>query len=715
MKENRKNTDRQKIKNKLKKKIFKQDNNKEYNKFKNKRQINFNKINKKQIKKSEPIGEITRKKRIRFELIISILLLFALSGRLAYFQIIRGEELKTMAYVQQLSDRKINPKRGTIYDATGEKVLAVSSTVETVTVNPVNISKENKEKVAKALSEIFSLDYETMLKKVTKRSSIETIIKKIDKEKADELRVWMQQNNITSGINIDEDTKRYYPYNNLASQIIGFCGSDNQGLDGIEAIYDESLKGVKGKITKITDAKGGEIGNSSEDYIEAIDGTDLILTIDATIQGIAEKYLEEACIDNKCTDGGNIIIMNPQNGDILAMAGYPNYNLNEPYKPNTEELKNVWDSMEQSEKTKNLQAMWRNKAISDTYEPGSTFKLVTASASLEEKIAQVDKVGEFCCTGGIEVAGVRMKCWRYYRPHGSESLRQALMNSCNPVFIGLGQKLGVHTYYQYLEKFGFLRRTGIDLPGEAGSIFLKEEKVGPVELGTIAFGQRFEVTPLQMVTMVSTIANGGTYVKPRVVKAKIDSQTKERTEIEVVKKDRVISEETAQNVLSMMESVVADGTGRNSQVKGYRIGGKTGTSEDGVNTGKYVTSFIGVAPISNPTVAVLITLYNPTGEGGHQGGGVAAPIGAQIFGEVLPYLEVVKDGETEETALAEVEIPNIEGKTLSEATKMLKESNLKISINNEQEGMDKENTLVTNQTPKAGIKVKEESSIYVDW
>ncbi len=715
MKENRKNTDRQKIKNKLKKKIFKQDNNKEYNKFKNKRQINFNKINKKQSKKSEPIGEITRKKRIRFELIISILLLFALSGRLAYFQIIRGEELKTMAYVQQLSDRKINPKRGTIYDATGEKVLAVSSTVETVTVTPVNISKENKEKVAKALSEIFGLDYETMLKKVTKRSSIETIIKKIDKEKADELRVWMQQNNITSGINIDEDTKRYYPYNNLASQIIGFCGSDNQGLDGIEAIYDESLKGVKGKITKITDAKGGEIGNSSEDYIEAIDGTDLILTIDATIQGIAEKYLEEACIDNKCTDGGNIIIMNPQNGDILAMAGYPNYNLNEPYKPNTEELKSAWESMEQSEKTKNLQAMWRNKAISDTYEPGSTFKLVTASASLEEKIAQVDKAGEFCCTGGIEVAGVRMKCWRYYRPHGSESLRQALMNSCNPVFIGLGQKLGVHTYYQYLEKFGFLRKTGVDLPGEAGSIFLKEEKVGPVELGTIAFGQRFEVTPLQMVTMVSTIANGGTYVKPRVVKAKIDSQTKERTEIEVVKKDRVISEETAQNVLSMMESVVADGTGRNSQVKGYRIGGKTGTSEDGVNTGKYVTSFIGVAPISNPTVAVLITLYNPTGEGGHQGGGVAAPIGAQIFGEVLPYLEVVKDGKTEETTLTEVEIPNIEGKTLSEATKMLKDSNLKISINNEQEGMDKENTLVTNQTPKAGIKVKEESSIYVDW
>ena len=247
-------------------------------------------------------------------------------------------------------------------------------------------------------------------------------------------------------------------------------------------MYDEKLKGEKGKIIKQTDATGGEIKKSSEDYIEAINGEDLILTIDSVIQGIAEKHLKEACIDNKCTDGGNIIIMNPQNGDILALAGYPNYNLNEPYSPNTDELKQMWDSMEQAEKTKSMQAMWRNKAISDTYEPGSTFKLVTASASLEEKIAEVDKEGEFCCTGSIEVAGVRIKCWRHYRPHGPESLRQGLMNSCNPVFIGLGQKLGVHKYYEYLNKFGFLRRTGIDLPGEAGSIFLKEEKVGPVEL-----------------------------------------------------------------------------------------------------------------------------------------------------------------------------------------------------------------------------------------
>lgn len=264
--------------------------------------------------------------------------------------------------------------------------------------------------------------------------------------------------------------------------------------------------------------------------------------------------------------------------------------------------------------------MWRNKAISDTYEPGSTFKLITASAALEEGLTTTDKKGEFCCTGGITIAGVRMSCWRYYRPHGPESLRDALMNSCNPVFIGLGQKIGVHKYYEYLNKFGFLKTTGIDLPGEAGSIFLKEEKVGPVELGTIAFGQRFEVTPIQMVAAVGTIANKGNYVKPRVVKQIIDSTTGEKKDIEVVRQENVISQKTAEDVLSMMETVVAQGTGKNAQVKGYSIGGKTGTSEDGVNTNKYVTSFIGTASISDPEVVILITLYNPTGEGGHQGG-----------------------------------------------------------------------------------------------
>ncbi len=307
-----------------------------------------------------------------------------------------------------------------------------------------------------------------------------------------------------------------------------------------------------------------------------------------------------------------------------------------------------------------------------------------------------------------------MKCWRYYRPHGPESLRQALMNSCNPVFIGLGGRIGVTKYYEYLRKYGFLGRTGIDLPGEAGSIFLKESKVGPVELGTIAFGQRFEVTPIQMITMVSTIANGGIYTQPRIVKQIINSQTGEVKNIETVKKDRVISEDTAKKMLSMMESVVAEGTGKNAQVKGYAIGGKTGTSEDGVNTGKYVTSFIGVAPISNPEVAILITLYNPTGEGGHQGGGVAAPIASQVLGEVLPYLEIKKDNQDEEEK-GEAEVPNLIGLTRKEAKKMLEEVGLLIETKESlKTNLGEDDETIKSQLPKAGIKIKQGSTVYVD-
>ena len=586
------------------------------------------------------IGKISTKKRMKNSIFFTLTIIIALITRLGYLQLIQGKELKEKAYAQQTSDRSVNAKRGTIYDATGKVELAVSSTVETITVNPTNIKEEDKEKVAKKLSELFELDYESVLKKVKKKSSIETIVKKVDKDKTNELRNWQKENNILTGINIDEDTKRYYPQNSLASQIIGFCGSDNQGLNGIEAKYDKYLSGKAGAISRLTDASGGTIKDTSEEYIEPQDGDDLVLTIDATIQGIAEKYLKEACIDNKCTDGGNIIVMNPKNGDILAMAGYPDYNLNEPFK--------VDENLSKEEQNKQMQALWRNKAISDTYEPGSTFKLVTTSAALEEGITTPDKEGEFCCVGHIEVAGVKIKCWRYYNPHGSESLRMALKNSCNPVFIGLGQKIGVHKYYEYLNKFGFFKTTGIDLPGEASSIFLKEDKVGPVELATISFGQRFEVTPIQMATMLSTIANGGVYVRPRVVKQIIsNTETDENgnrkvTNIEPEKGERVLSEKTSKDILSMMQTVVSEGTGKNAKVEGYSIGGKTGTSEDGVNTNKYVTSFIGTAPIEDPQVVILVTLYNPTGEGGHQGGGVAAPVGGQLFSEILPYLEVEK-------------------------------------------------------------------------
>ena len=461
------------MKNNLRRKEHKRKgriNKKEINKMKTEKPENIEKLKKKSEKKQkrrfkkeqksekikpiEKYSEISRRKRMKVWMLVTVLIAVLFIGRIGWIQFVMGDELKEMALEQQSLDRIVNPRRGTIYDAAGKTVLAVSSTVNTITVNPNNIAKENKEKVAEALSNIFELDYETVLKKVKKNTSIETIVRKVDKEKADELRNWMEANKIETGINIDEDTKRYYPYNSLASQVIGFCGSDNQGLDGIEAIYEDELQGEKGRITKVTDANGGEIEGEGENYTSAIDGNDLVLSIDATIQGIAEKYLKEACIDNKCTDGGNIIVMNPKTGDILAMAGYPNYNLNEPYETTIEELKGNWDNMSETEQVKEMQKVWRNKAVADTYEPGSTFKLITASAALEEGITTTDKEGEFCCTGGITIEGVRISCWRYYRPHGSESLMQALMNACNPVFIGLGQKIGVSKYYDYLEKFG---------------------------------------------------------------------------------------------------------------------------------------------------------------------------------------------------------------------------------------------------------------------
>lgn len=580
---------------------------------------------------------LSNKKKMKNALFVVLIVFVLFTIRLAYIQFVWGAELSEKAWEQQSQSRSITAKRGTIYDSTGKYILAENSSVESISINPTNIPQEIKDKVAHALCDIFELDYEKISKKVHKRSSIESIVKKVDKSKADELRNWMDTNGITTGINIDGDSKRYYPYGSLASQVIGFCGSDNQGLDGIEAKYDSQLKGTNGKINRQTNASGISLGE--ENYVAATDGNNLILTIDMTIQSIVEKYLEEACIDNICTDGGSIVAMNPRNGDILAMANYPSYNLNTPYEPYSDELKATWTSLDAASKTAALQGIWRNKTISDTYEPGSVFKTVTASAALQEGlVTDIDQQGQFCCTGAIEVADTRIKCWRYYRPHGSESLRLALMNSCNPVFIGLGQKIGVTKYYEYLRKFGLFSKTGIHLPGEANSIFVKEEKAGPVELATISFGQRFEITPLQMITAVSSIANEGIYIKPRIVKSIQNSASGEITDLPIETGEQIISKENAEKVLSMMNSVVSEGTGKNARVDGYQVGGKTGTSEDGVNTGKYVTSFCGVAETDNPSIVLLITLYNPTGEGGHQGGGVAAPVGGKILGEVLPYL-----------------------------------------------------------------------------
>ena len=585
------------------------------------------------------IANSSRKKRMLGIMIFGFILLIILIIRIGWIQFVQGAELQERAYKQQTLNRIISPKRGIIYDSTKEKILAISASVETISINPTLIKDENKEKVAQAFSEIFELDYETILNKTNKTSSIETIIKKVEKEKVDELREWMKKNKISSGINIDEDSKRYYPYNNLLSHVIGFCGDENTGREGIELKYDDILKGTVGKIVSTKSSTGEEIPNSEENYIPSENGSDIVLTIDANIQGIVEKYLKQAVIENDCTHGGNVIIMNPKNGDILAMATYPDYNLNLPYEPNTEKLKDVWETLSSEEKANNWFKMWRNKGVQDLYQPGSTFKTITASVGLEEGLTTTDKAGEFHCTGSMHVVDRDISCLRK-TVHGWQSLRDALVKSCNCAYMQLGQKIGVKKYYEYLNGFGLLERTGIDLPGEARPLFWEEKDARLPELATLSFGQRFDITPIQLITAISAAVNDGKLMKPRVVKQIINTDNNIVTNIEPEFVRQVISKETSEKVRNMMQSVVEDGTSKSAMVSGYTVGGKTGTSEVGKGGIEYIASFVGVSPVSSPDVVILITLYNPTGEKGYQGGGIAAPVAGQILGEVLPYLQI---------------------------------------------------------------------------
>lgn len=453
---------------------------------------------------------------------------------------------------------------------------------------------------------------------------------------------------------------------------------------------------------------GKEIPMTNEQYIDPENGYDLVLTLDETIQSITEKYLEQAVIESDCTDGGVAIIMKPKTGEILAMASEPSYNLNEPFTPNTNALKQAWESLSKTDRNIALQKMWRNKAVADTYEPGSTFKLITTAIALEENMYKTDTPNNFYCKGSITISGVTMKCWRYYNPHGSETLRNALQNSCNPVFIQMGQEIGVSRFYKYLEAFGFFETTGSSLSGETKGIFFKEDKVGPIELGTISFGQRFQITPLQLINSVCAIANEGKLMKPQIVKEIRDVNKNVVTTIEPEVYRQVISKKTCDDLLSMMESVVSDGTGRMAQVKGYQIGGKTGTADQGVNTGKYVASFIGVAPALNPEVVILIALYNPTGE--HGGGSLAAPTTSKILSEVLKYLEIQPDFAYTDDVSVNAMVPEVRNKTVAEAIKKIEEMGFKC----EYTGSGDKNTLqVVDQMPKPGVNIPTGSIIKI--
>ena len=700
--------------------------------MKNKKKINKSEIknkttNNKKVKSNEKIIKIKTSfdsknmiqfKKLRVALIVIILIFILLIGRIGFLQFVEGSTLKEAAYNQQAINQIISPKRGNIYDSTG-KALAISAQVDTITINPAKIvgddeeeTKELKEKVAKGLSDIFSLDYNETLEKVNSSSQVETIIKKVEQDKVDELKNWMEENKISVGINIDEDTKRYYPCDNVASNVIGFCGSDNQGLSGIEYQWDSILTGTPGKIVSSKGSDQQEIPDSEETYISAENGSDITLTIDYKIQTIVEKYLKQAVEENDCKKGGNAIVMNPQNGDILAMACYPDYNLNEPYTPN-DVLAETYDSLSNEEKSEALYKMWANRSVSETYEPGSVFKLITASVALEENITTTDKPGDFVCKGYEEFEDasrnepLRITCWT--SAHGELSLRQALEKSCNPSFMELGARIGATTLYKYYDAFGLFDSTNSGLYGEQSSIFHKLEDVGPVELATMSFGQRLNITPLQMITAISAIANDGVLLQPRIVKQITNTETGAVTENPVTEVRQVISKQTADQVKSMMESVVTDGTGKNAAVTGYSVGGKSGTSEPiYTNTDAgYVASFAAISPIEDTQAVILVTLYDPP-KSNHQGGTLVAPVVSQMLSEILPYLGIPStDTQTEDTSNL-ITVPDVRNKTVTEAEKTLKDAGftVKTYVNG-----DANSLLVSDQTPKPGASLAKNSII----
>lgn len=624
-----------------------------------------------------PLNTVTSK-RIRYCMIILFTLLFALIIRLFFLQFVRGSDLKEQATKQQTVSKLVSAKRGNILDATG-KSLAISAQVDTVSINPTNIkgkteeeTKKIKEKLAKAFSDIFELDYEETLEKVNSKSSVQTIAKKVEKDKIDELKTWMENNKISTGINIDEDTKRYYPYNNLAAYVIGFCNSDNQGIYGIERSYNSYLTGTPGKIVTSADVNNHEISGEEGQFIEAENGNNIVLTLDANIQAIAEKYLKEAVEKNNARNG-NVIIMKPSTGDILAMAQYPDYDLNTPFTPTSNYWINRWDSLDSSQKTE----MYRNIMISSRYEPGSTFKLLNSSIALEENLVKTDTAGEFSCLGYEMVNGIKIRCWST-SAHGTQSLRQVLENSCNPGMMQLARRIGTRTLYKYYQAYGLFSKTGVDLPEEVSSIFHQEDKVGATELATMSFGQRIKITPIQLATAVSAIANDGILMQPRIIKEIINTDTNAVTTIQPVQVRQVISSGTAAKMLDMMESVVTDGTGSPGAVKGYSVGGKTGTSEPPVEDQYkeddekfgYVASFVAVSPAENPEIVVLVAIYDPQVRNNH-GGTVAGPVVSNILSEVLPYLGISADKidvDTSSNASTKT-VPNVVNKTVTEARK----------------------------------------------
>jgi len=562
------------------------------------------------------------RKKVMIVFVAVFFIMMFLIGRLVYLMIFCSEYYGNKAENLHERERDIKAARGKLLDANGT-VLATNKSVCTISV--IHNQMEEPEKVIAMLVKELGISEETARKRVEKVSSIERVKTNVAKETGDAIRAYG-----LSGVKVDEDYKRYYPYGTFASKVLGFTGADNQGILGLEVKYDEYLQGTNGKILTLTDARGIEIENAGESRLEPVNGYDLCLSLDRNIQMYCEQAAKKVCT-KKSADSVSVIVMNPQNGELMAMVNYPEFDLNDPFTL----AGDTGEAVSAEEKQNLLNKMWRNQCISDTYEPGSTFKIITAAAALEEGVVKLDDA--FFCPGYKIVEDRRIRCART-TGHGAETFETGIMNSCNPVFMELGERLGAENFVGYFKQFGLLSKTNIDLPGEAGTIMHKTENIGPVELATISFGQSFQITPIQLVTTVSSIINGGTRVTPHFGVSVQDADGNTVKTFSYETHENICTAETSETMRYLLEKVVSEGTGKNAKIEGFSIGGKTATSQTLPRSDhKYISSFLGFAPADNPQVLVLVVINNP--QGIYYGGTIAAPVAKEIFENILPYLD----------------------------------------------------------------------------
>lgn len=565
------------------------------------------------------------RKKILIVFVMAVVVIFGLIGRLVYLMIFEAEYYQKKAEDLHEREREIKAARGAIIDANGV-ILATNQSVCTISV--IHSQIKDPERVIEVLGKELEIEESALRTRVEKHSSIERIKTNVSKEIGDRIR-----NYGLDGVKVDEDFKRYYPYNELASKVLGFTGGDNQGIIGLEVKYEEFLKGENGTILTTTDARGIELAGVAENRIEPVAGRTLQISLDYNIQMYAQQAAEKV-FKEKGADAVSILVMNPQNGEIMAMVNVPEFNLNDPYTLNVET--NEETDME------DLNQMWRNACISDTYEPGSIFKIFTATSCLEEKIVSVDN--SFYCPGYYIVEDRKIRCHKV-GGHGSESFVEAVQNSCNPVFMNIGLSLGTERFYEYFERLGLLAKTGVDLPGEAGTIMHKKENVGPVELATMTFGQSFQVTPIQMATVVSEIINGGRRVTPHLGVRILNEEGETLKNFSYKEEKNVISKETSELMKQILETVVSEGGGSKAYIEGYRIGGKTATSQTlPRSANRYIASFVGFAPAEHPEVLAMVVIHDP--QGVYYGGTIAAPVIRDVFENILPYLGIEKEEES---------------------------------------------------------------------